>query len=300
MRSLTLLLLLPIFVFAQQEQCKLTKTSSYVGETLQFEFTYTYNSQGKILTEKEFRTEGPGSFTLGKTYTYNEKGFVSKITSTQNGDFRSNTFREYDKLGNMISEVESTTEVSEPLNRVAILGNSREKLFYEKNGTVGAREVEVKDVDGNVILKEIRGPQGELYSAVSTKYNSKKEVTYSKSNDVVGNLIEEKYYQFDAGQKLVKDSTAINGVINERTLYQYDNKGFLIKKSLLGANSAVEYVIDYKVDSEGNTIEESFIYKGELLNRKVYTYLGKQVSKEEQYNNKGDLVRTRTWEYNCN
>jgi hypothetical protein len=135
---------------------------------------------------------------------------------------------------------------------------------------------------------------------VSKKFNAKGEVTYSKSNDLVGQMIEEKFYQFDANQKLIKDSTAINGVVNARTLYSYDNNGFLIKKSLLGANSAVEYVVEYKVDAQGNTTEESYIYKGELLNKKVYTYLGKQVTKEEQYNNVGELVRTRTWTYNCN
>lgn len=300
MRLAILLLLFPLFVCAQQQQCKLTKTSSFVGDNLQFEFTYTYNTEGKLLSEKEFRKESQGSYELGKTYEYNEKGFVSKITNTLNGEFRSNTLRQYDRLGNMISEVESTSQASEPLNRVAVLGNNREKLFYENDGTVGAREIEVKDVDGNIVLKEIRGSQGQLFSAVSKKFNAKGEVTYSKSNDVVGQLIEEKFYQFDSNQKLLKDSTAINGVINARTLYAYNGNGFLTKKSILGSNAAVEYVINYIHDSQGNITEESYIYKGELLNRKVYSYLGKQVTKEEQYNKAGDLVRTRTWEYNCN
>lgn len=300
MRSAILLLFFPLFVCGQESACKLTKTSSFVGENLQFEFTYFYDTSGKLLSEKEIRSESQGTYELGRNYEYNEKGFLSKITNTLNGVFHSNILREYDRLGNMVSEVESTTNTNEPSNRVAILGNNREKLFYEDNGSVGAREIEVKDNDGNIILKEIRGSQGELFSAINKSYSAEGNLTYSKSNDIVGKLIEETFYEYDASKKLIKDSTALNGQINARTLYTYNEDGFLIKKSLLDANFVIEYVIDYQVDKQGNVMEEKFTYRGQLLNRKVYTYLGKLKTKEEQYNKEGVLERTRTWVYNCN
>ena len=116
----------------------------------------------------------------------------------------------------------------------------------------------------------------------------------------MGSLVEEKFYQFDAAQKLLKDSTAINGKVNARTVYAYNSNGFLSKKTLLGSSFQIEYEIDYLVDEQGRNTEEKFTYKGEMLNRKVYTYNGNLLSKEEQFNNIGDLVRTRTWDYNCN
>lgn len=299
MKQLYLLILIPVFAFAQKDPCKITKTSSFAGDNLEFEFTYTYNSNGDLVAEKEFRTVSQGTYTLGRAYEYNEKGYLSKVTNTQNGEFRSAIFKEYNKLGDLVSEIESTDEVLKPLNRVAVLGNNKEKLFYEKDGSVSGREIEVKDSNGNILLKEIRGNENQLYHSYENIYNDQGKLSRSKNVDVVGGLTEERLFQFSSSGQLIQDSTLINGNVNARSLYEYTN-GLLTKKTLFGQKNNVEYVINYVNDSEGNLTEESFIYNDELLNRKVYTYSNKLKVKEEQFNKDGVLVKIRTWEYNCN
>jgi hypothetical protein len=297
-----LLLLIPCFVWAQKDPCKLVKTMSKSSEKVDFEFTYTYNSKGDLSNKKEFRSLSDGSYVQERDFEYNEKGYVSKITNKLNGQFRTAVFKEYNNLGVLVSEVESREESQSdlPINKVSTLGNSREKLYYENDGSVGSREKEIKDSKGNILLKEIRGAENQLYHSYEKTYNAKGEVTYSKSIDVVGDVIEEHFYEFNAKNKVEKDSVTVNGTVNTSTLYEYNSSGYLVKKTLLNNRKEIEYVSVYKVDEQGRIMEESFIYKGDVINKKRNTYNGDKKVKEEQLNNQGSIVKVITWEYNCN
>lgn len=299
MKQLLVFLFVPFFAIAQNSDCLLLSHKSMSKDNLEYEILRTYNTEGKIATKLETRAISGSTYTIEEKYSYNAKGYLSKMSTFQNGEPRFEKEYTYNNLGQLISEVEIRPGQATPLTAVSVLANRNEKLFYEPDGSVSGREVERKNSMGLITLKELRGKENQLYHSTERSFSETGKPTYSKNLDVLGKLTEERYWEYDESGKLLKDSTLVNESLQGKTLYEYNAAGVLTKKIGKNASNATEYEIIYKLNDEGLSNEEVFYYNNEVSSTKKYAYTAGIKTKEEQYNAQNELLRTIEWQYKC-
>lgn len=299
MKQLLILLFVPFFAFAQNRDCLLNSHKSTVNGNLEFEILRTYDAEGKIISKLETRAISGGTYTSEEKYAYNAKGYLSKVSTFQNNELRFEKDLTYNNLGQLISETESRPGQTTPINRVSVLANQNEKLYYELDGSVSGREVEQKNAQGLVTFKELRGNENQLYHSTEKEFSENGAPLYSKNVDVLGQLTEERFWEYNEQGKLLKDSTLINENVQRRTLYVYSETGGLTKRIGKNASNVTEYEIVYKLN-EGNLPEEEITYYNDKVNgTKKYFYTDGAKTKEEQYNANGELLRVVEWQYKC-
>ncbi len=301
MRILIILIFLStFFANGQQNNCLESKLLSYSKGTLEWQNSKTYDKKGNLIEDRRDNYAQNGVYSSKKVYEYDGKGRVSKITDFLNDAVTQSVSKEYDNLGNLIREVSSNNKSAQPLNRVSILGNSREQLFYESDGKVSGREIQEFDKNGQLTLKELRGDQNKLYQTTENTYNSAGQIVKVKRVDVVGNMTEEIFTNYDGKGNILSDSSLTNGNVSAFTFYTYDN-GFLTKKAKLNGAKVTDYEIIYLNNTTGKVIEETFVYNGETLSTTKYEYdtFGNKI-KEDTFDGKNQLLRSKVWEYICN
>lgn len=295
------LCLLTTTVAIAQSDCYLSSSTSSNSKGLESQLKNTYNSENKLVEEfKEILASPNGAYTLRKTFEYNAKGYLGKTSEYINDELKSVKTRTYDNLGNLISETEGLGITGQnPLNKLTTSGTGSVKLYFDEDNTVSGTEIIEKDVLGNVIKREVLNAQNTLNSSREFRFDEESRLTYLKNNDVVGGMIEETFTDYTPQGLTKKDSTYLNDVLIAKTLFEYTD-GFLTKKTRIGRNNKVDYEILYLNNAAGKVIQERFIYNGELLNLVENTYdnLG-NLTLEKRYNQDNQLLRTKTWEYNC-
>lgn len=299
--SYFVLLVLSIGAANGQSDCLLTESSTSNTKGLESQLTNTFNSEKKIIEEfKQVFSSPNGSYTQRKTFDYNAKGYLSKTTEFVNDEVKSVKNRTYDNLGNLISETEGLeSSGTNIINKLTTSGTGSVKLYFGENNTVSGTEIIEKDASGNVITHNVLNSENRVNSSKEYRYNNESKIIYSKNDDVVGEMLEETFTDYNAQGQISKDSTYLNENLIAKTLYEYTN-GFLTTKTRIGRNNKVDYVITYDNNNKGKVTEERFIYNGELLSRVENSYdeFDNKVL-EKRYNQNNQLLRTKTWEYNC-
>lgn len=142
-------------------------------------------------------------------------------------------------------------------------------------------------------------PKVKSITPQNNKYASDGQLVYQKRDDRAGNMLEETYFEYSQNKLLIKDSTYLNNKLIAQTLYEY-NGDLLSKRTRLGRNNRVEYIINYSYDASGNNTGEVFIYNGEPLStiKRIFDSEKNKV-RETHYNKDNNVVRNMTWEYNC-
>ncbi|WP_162628235.1 hypothetical protein [Arcticibacterium luteifluviistationis] len=284
-----------------QSDCLLTTSTTSTAKGLESQVKNTYNLENKLTEEsKEILASANGSYTTKKTFEYNPKGYLSKTTEYLNDKVTSVKNRTYDNLGKLISETEGLETTGQNIiNRLTTSGTSSIKLYYGENNTISGTEIIEKDASGNVTKHNVLNSENKVNSSKEFRFNEESKTVYAKNNDVVGGMIQETFTDYGSQGQISKDSTYLNNTLIAKTLFDYTD-GFLTKKTRIGRNNKVDYEIIYKNDTEGKVIEERFIYNGELLNLVENTYdrFG-NLTLEKSYNQNNQLLRTKTWEYNC-
>ncbi len=285
-----------------QNACQLLTHRSEVNGNLELEQKNTYNSEGKITEDwKAYVTHYGDAYTQKTIFQYDEKGFLIKETFYRNDEIEKVKAYVYDGRGNIISVTESKGETSQliPMNKYSLNGNSSEKVFFEKDGSVSGKEIDQKNSDGKLILHQIVNSEGKVNHSSEYTYNAKGTKTYQKLNDVAGNMIEETFYKINENEKVSVDSTFLNNQLIARSVYTYD-LGLLKQKSRYGRNNKLDYVINYEYDTKGRNTLEVFNYNGEKLSTVQRAYDANDNLVNETYLNKDNqVVRIKTWEYTC-
>jgi hypothetical protein len=208
------LLLFPFFAantFAQSN-CLLLNQSTSAGDRIVSEQRNTYNQDGKITEEWRLNTEGLGqTYTSKKTFEYNGKGYLTKITEYLNDEFKTVKNLNYNNLGKLISETQS----NEPTSAKAFTFQTTqdgvsEKLFYDNANGISGKEISIKNERGDIVRYEIRNALGEVNHATSYLYNESNQVIYTLKDDVAGHMKEETYTHYNSSGLMDVDSTFLN------------------------------------------------------------------------------------------
>ncbi len=299
--SYLVLLVLSTAAANAQSDCLLIESATSTSKGLESQLKNTFNNANKITEEyRQILASPNGSYTQKKTFEYNAKGYLSKTTEYINDAVKSVKNRTYDNLGNLISETEGLeTNGANLINRLTTSGTGSVKLYFGENNVISGTEIIEKDASGNVTKHNVLNSDNKLNSSKEYRYDNESKTVYAKNNDVVGGMLEETYTDYNANGQISKDSTYLNNTLIAKTLFEYTN-GFLTTKTRIGRNNKVDYEIIYTNDNAGKVIEERFIYNGELLSRVENSYDDfDNLVVEKRYNNENQLLRTKTWEYNC-
>jgi hypothetical protein len=288
--------------FAQSD-CLLQKHTSEVNGRLELEQTNSYNSEGKLIEESKIHMTHYGeAYTSKRLFEYNRKGFILSETDYHNGTFRKRKSYQYDDRGQLISTTETLDSLANApaFNRLNVTAQSQsEKLFFEPGGSVSGKEISKETADGKPLLFQIVNAEGKINHSSEYSYADNGLLVYQKRDDRAGNMMEETYFEYNQDQLLQKDSTFLNDKLIAQTLYEYTGN-LLSKKTRLGRNDRVEYIINYSYDASGNNTGEVFIYNGEPLSsiKREIDQNGNKVQ-ETHFNKDNNVVRNLTWEYNC-
>ncbi len=298
-KSIFLLIIIPFWATAQNKKCVELKKTSFSKGVLEWEISNTYDDKGNLVEVKELNQTNNARYESKKTLVYDQKGRLVKESNFLNGNLLYQTEKEYDNRGNLMREVTGNGKSEQAQNRISVVGNAREQLFYEADGKVSGREVQELNAAGKLLKKELRGPENVLYQSTDNTYDQRGQLIKTLRNDVVGNATEGSIYNYDAQGVLRSDSSTYNGKITNYTVYEYAN-GFLVKKTRYNADQSVDYLINYTNDEKGNVLVEEFIYNNAVLTTLRNTYdINANKIQEDTYNNNNLLVRTLKWEYQC-
>ncbi|NIF06578.1 type IV secretion protein Rhs [Chryseobacterium sp. Tr-659] len=202
---------------------------------------YTYNNLGQLVSQKELSTtDGGGTTNKTTSFTYDNKGRLTKKSGTSNGEQYTYTMK-YDPQGRMISSSQETPEAK-----------FLENVAYDSKGKVSSYEKQISSsgVTTKASIENIYNPwNGELY-----------QVKDKNSGKVLWELKET-----NAKGLVSKAKLGAAEVVNT-----YDQNGFLtsvnhssaIKPNILKFSysfDAIKNELKKRITS-GGLIEESFDY----------------------------------------
>lgn len=296
-----ILLAIPSLAYTQSD-CLLLHHQNTSGDIIILDQRNAYNEEGKLLEEIKVNNSAyDGAYSTKRVFEYNQKGFLTKVTQYLNDTFKSATFYTYDGRGNLINESESNdpSGVNNIRSQLQNLNGKSEKTFFEEDGKVSGTEISQKNAEGKLLSYELRNGNGQLMQELVNQYNNAGKPVYEKRNDAVGHMIHETFSKYDAQNRIMADSTLLNGKMVGKTLFEYSPTG-LKKRTRIDRNGSLDYSIEYKTDSRGNIIEETFFYRGDLSSRIERDYnAANKLIEERNYNQQNQLANTKTWEYSC-
>jgi len=223
------------------------------GGTVDRRYTYTYDTNGNVLTEEvDYDADGTVDKLNSWTYTYDSDGNMLSEERDYGADgtgAERHTYT-YDANGNILIE-----EVSG-----GGLGNQRYTYTYDSDGNMLTEELEDEgndwrytytyDTNGNMLSEE------RDYGADGTV-----DERYTYTYDANGNMLSEEVYGAD-------------GTVNERYTYTYDANGNMLSEEVdHDADGTVDKLKSwtYTYDSDGNMLSAEF-YGADGTLSSSYTY----------------------------
>jgi len=236
---------------------------------------YVYDANDNLLysVETEYDTNG----NVKRFVTYKADG-----TKTLWGE------NEYDSKGNAIKIVNGLGD--ERLNWIERVYDENNLLIAETIG-YGSETIAIKRVES--FCSEESGTKQivEKYYDSNDEYLGKKSTTYDVSGNILGevNYDSKEYYWFDHdvdGNPIEMSSDVI-----DQTLYQYDQKGRLIRINVYNKKGVITDVVEYLYDMSGNKIKE--------LKYSNITNMDMPVSVETfEYDSNNKLISSVLYNYN--
>lgn len=275
---------------------------------------YTYNALGQLITQKEFSTIDNG-YATNKTisFTYNDKGLLTKKSGTVAGQALSTVFT-YDPKGRMISSSESSNgktytekgiifdnmgritsydkELKSPggLTKVSI-----ENIYNTWNGEL----YQIKDKNSGRVLWQIKetNSRGQVVRAglgsadILNTYDANGFLTGINHSSQVKPGILQVSYSFDAIRNELKTRTT-GGDLNITESFDYDNNNRLINwtNPITGVKPTVNRNV---YDVKGRVTENDQVGTIKFQNtNKIYQPSGMSLNANGVENYKNDLIQS--------
>ena len=243
---------------------RLVEMTDALGNSLSF----TYDSLGRVLT----RTDANGNIT---EYEYSPSGNLICVKDAEDNV----TSYTYNALGQVLTETNA-------------LGNMK-SYEYDALGHVTS----VTDALGGKISFVYTG-NGQIESVTDANDN-----TYTYQYDACGNLSQVTdsmgnvtAFEYDAMNNQIKECLAVSGEQKCITIYQYDQKGRMIREINPVADEK-----SYTYDANGNLAsvidedENETIIRYDLNNRPVNMIYSDGKEALFRYNKRGELVELKDW-----
>jgi hypothetical protein len=216
------------------------------------------------------------------TYNYSISDSSTMKMDSVNAPGR-NSFREFDKNGNVIKS-----------------------FYYDPDGSARNYDYYKYDKDNQEVYRKEFNPEGKTFGKGVKKYVAGHIV--SEYWESVLTIIQRKYSYNDKGQLIEMHQTWIGKDVFggrdstiERTGYEYDNKGNVIKEMLLGrSGDDPKQTLVYGYDDLNQKVTESkFDINNDLWYIKHFMYDQKGRMVEERHFLKEDSLKYSVqWEYN--
>ena len=141
----------------------------------------------------------------------------------------------------------------------------------EENKTLSTNLYEY-DAQGNRIRHDLLTDKGDIFMSTFSKYNDK--------------------------QQLIEKSNCVGGVCDEKTVFTYDDKGFLIREDKYKKDSLTSKTL-YKNDEKGNPLERLTYDATDKLVKKVTSTYDKEGNETENvvYKEDGTIAQKKNYTY---
>ena len=170
----------------------------------------------------------------------------------------------------------------------------------EDNKTLSTNLYEY-DKKGNRIRHDLLTAQGNIFMSNFSKYNDKNQLI-EKSSCVGGECDEKSIFTYDTKGYLIQEDKYKKEALASKTIYKNDPKGNPLEKITYDASGKLLRKITSTYDKEGNETE-NIIYKedGTIAQKKNYTYeydkMRNWVKKTESENGELYLIIEQKFEY---
>lgn len=240
----------------------ITEFKSFYEDELLEGKTYEYDKNFKLSVIKYYQANN--KLVSEETFKYNSSGKLEEMNKCyiDGSSSGAKEVYQYDKQGNLISKIyyDQNNKVSSKItNQYDEKGKLTTKTYYGPNDNeIWSKTINQYDEKGNLIGHEKYG-MGELLEEV-VKFNKQGKMVYKKeiSNREDPPYIVISTYDYNGKGFLITQLTQEADVENDylvKEMYQYDDKGNLIEKTLDYGNGSL-YKVSYTYDSKGNCIEE--------------------------------------------
>lgn len=297
----------PFFATAQVDlqavgTCPETSYSFFRQGVKEQEFTKTYDTQGRVLTQtSNFSSKNTGNYTEEYTYEYDAAGNNTVITYKRNGEIKKVTKRVFDINGQLLNESINAGVNLLSVNTPSLNGTQKTQVFYAEDGkTENIKEITITNAKGQLLKKEVKDPSEKVLISDTKTYNIQGKITQDVHFDATDKVTTQTDFVYDAAGNLTRDKTLRNNVVFAETKHEYDATGKLIQKTRLNGKGQIDYYFTYEYDAQGNIIKENYFYNNQVVSVRTFEYDLKGNKIKESYLDKlGTINMYKTWEFAC-
>jgi hypothetical protein len=217
---------------------------------------YTYDTEGRILSEYQYNSEG----TLSWKYEY-----------------------QYDVQGNVLQKTETNAKgetVSKHEYTYDDRGNQIRMLQYDRNG-LAVRQENAYDANNRECSVMYYGAAGRLDRGYEYIYSAAGEKLTAVAYEEGGSTTRYTYQYDHSGRVIQNMAYSEDGILKSTTQFDYDTNGNNTAEIAYGANNVLMHKSEYAYDAHGNQTMEAH-YNGTQLFSK----------QERMYDEQGNLLET--------
>lgn len=297
----------PFFANAQVDlqavgTCPETHYSFFRQGVKEQDFTKTYDTQGRILTQTNtFSSKNTGNYTEEYTYQYDAAGNNTVVTYKRNGEIKKVTKKSFDANGQLLTESINAGVNLLSLNTSSLNGTQKTQIFYAEDGkTETIREITTTNAKGQLVKKEVKDPSGKILMSDTKTYNIQGKITQEVHFDATDKVTTQTDFVYDATGNLARDKTLRNNITFAETKHEYDATGKLTQKTRLNGKGQIDYYFTYEYDAKGNMTKENYFYNNQIISVRTFEYDSKGNKIKESYLDKlGSVNMYKTWEFAC-
>jgi hypothetical protein len=283
-------------------QCQESKYQFFRQGQLEQESIKTYDAQSKLLTQIDnFSSRANGNYATEFVYEYDEKSNNTQVTYKLNGQTKKVTQKNYDAVGNLISETVVIDGKKAPHASLTSINGQTVQIFYAQDGiTELTKEKTTLNKAGQLLKKEILNASGKVVVSETKTYDLQGNITQSINFDATEKTTLATNYEYDTKGNLLKDKTVRNDVLFAETNHEYDSAGKLSKKTRLNGTGQVDYYFTYEYDLQGKMSKETYFYNNEVVSVRTFEYdLQGNKIKESYADKAGKITMNKVWEFVC-
>ena len=180
-------------------------------------------------------------------------------------------------------------------------GYLMESVSKDEDNKVLSTNLYEYDKQGNRTRHDLLTDKGSIFMSTFSKYNEKQQLI-EKSNCVGGECDEKRVFTYDDKGYLIQEDKYSKDELTSKTLYKNDAKGNPIEQLTYDAQGKLLKKVTSTYDAEGNETENA-VYRGAdtLIQKKTYTYEYDKkknwIKRTESENGEPSLIIEQKFEY---
>lgn len=189
-------------------------------------------------------------------------------------------------------EIQSTTLIEKLAVKFDDKGNKIEEKLYSSDSSLLDHVAHAYNDQGNLIESKLYDYKGVKKNITTYKYNDKGNLIEENFCKVEGVVKYARFYVYDVKGNRIEKSYYSDGILEDKTLFNYDSKGNCISWNEFDKAGNLQGRRTFFFDNIGNLVEERHYYNENLQEKSVFKYdaMGNKI---ETYKLSSDKTTTK-------